>query len=81
MDDFINKIKKDPQVRIKINKMLERYISLPYTYQSKMGYDILIQNVILKKLINLMGATITDLDMELKMKVSKIKYLESKKLI
>ena len=42
----------------------------PYNYQSKIGYVTLIQNVILKELINIMGATITDLDIELKMKIS-----------
>ena len=78
MDDFINAIKKDPQVRIKINDILERYNRLPYNYQSKIGYDNLIQNVILKELIKIIGTTITDLDIELKMKISRIKYLESK---
>ena len=43
-----------------------------------MGYDTLIQNVILKELINIMGATITVLDIELKMKISKIKYSEDR---
>ena len=57
--------------------MLDRYNRLPYKYQSKIGYDALIQNVILKELINIMGTTITDLDIELKMKSSRMKYLES----
>ena len=48
-DDFINVIKKDPKVQIKINDMLDGYNRLPYTYQSRIGYDTLIQNVILKK--------------------------------
>ena len=78
MDDFINVIKKDPKVRIKINDMLDRYNRLPNKYQSKMGYDTLIQNVILKELINLMGVTIVDIDIELKMKINRKKYLESK---
>ena len=47
--------------------MLERYKRLPYNYQSKKGYDSLIQNVILKELINKMDTTITDSDMKLKM--------------
>ena len=38
----------------------------------------MIQNVILKELINIMGATITDLDIELEMKFSRIKYLEDR---
>ena len=60
MEAFINVIKKDPKVRIKINNMLDRYIKLPYNYQSKIGYDTLIQKVILKELINILGTTITD---------------------
>ena len=58
--------------------MLYRYNRLPYNYQSKIGYDSLIQNVILKELINIMGTAMTDLDIELKMKISRIKYLESR---
>ena len=58
--------------------MLHRYNRLPYNYQSKIGYDTLIQNVILKELINIMGGTITDLDIEMKMKLSRIKHLESR---
>ena len=81
MDEFVNAIRKDPKVRNKINDMLDRYNRLPYKYQSKIGYDTLIQNVILKELIIIMGMTLTDLDIELKMKISRIKYSESKKLI
>ena len=81
MEDFINVIRKDPRVRVKINDTLDRYNRLPYNYQSKIGNDTLIQNVILKELINIMGGTITDLDTELKMKISRIEYLENKNLI
>ena len=81
MEVFINVIRKDPKVRIKLNDMLDRYIKLPYNYQSKIGYDTLIQNVILKELIILMGTTLPDLDIELKMKSSRLKYLENEKLI
>ena len=78
MEAFLNVIKKDPQIRIKINDMLDRYNREPNNYQSKIGSDTLIQNCILKELINIMGSTITDLDIELKMKCSRIKYLESR---
>ena len=37
----------------------------PYNYQSNLGYDTLIQNVIPKKIKKLMGTTIVDLDIEL----------------
>ena len=43
-----------------------------------MFYDCLIQNVFLKELINIMVTIIIDLNIELKMKISRIKYLESK---
>ena len=75
--NFVNLFRKDPKVRIKINDLLERYMRLPYNYQSKIGCNCLIQNVILKELINKMDVTITDMDIELKMKISRIEYLES----
>ena len=78
MDAFVNVVRKDPKVRVKINDMLDRYMILPLDYQSKIGSDCLIQNIIPKELIKLMGTTITDLDIELKMKISRIKYLENK---
>ena len=77
MDDFVNVIKKDPKVRNKINVILDRYMSLPYDFRSKIRYNSLIQNVILKELINIMAMTINDLDIELKSKISRIRYLES----
>ena len=58
--------------------MLDRYNRLLYNYQSKIGYDTLIQNVILEELINVMATTKADLDIELKMKNSRIEYIESK---
>ena len=78
MDDFINVIKKDKQVRVKINDTLDRYNRLPYIYQSKTGYDTLIQNVFSKESTKIMGTTIADIDIELKMKISRIKYLEDR---
>ena len=78
MNDFINVIKKDPQVRKKINDMLDRHNRLPYKYHSKIGFDSLIQNVILKELINKVGTTMTNIHIELKIKISRLKYLESR---
>ena len=81
MDAFLNVIRKDPKVRVKINDMLDRCMRLTLKYQSKIGYDALVQNVILKELINIMAMTINVLDIELKMTISRMKYLENKKLI
>ena len=57
--------------------MLDRYNKLSYDHKIEIAYDYLIHNIILKEIINIMSIMITDLDMELKMKVSRIKYLES----
>ena len=77
MEAFINVIKKDPFVCMKINNMLDRYNRLTYDHKIEIVYDKLIQNIILKELINIMSILISDLDMELKMKISRIKFLES----
>ena len=68
MEGFINAIKKDPNICNNINIMLDRYMSLPYDFRSKIGYKSLIQNVVLKELINIMSIIVFDLDIELKMK-------------
>ena len=78
MEAFTNVIRNDPKVRVRINDMLDRYVRLSYNYRSKIVYDCLIQNVILEELINIMGTTVTDLDIELKMEISRKLYLEKK---
>ena len=57
--------------------MSDRYKRLTYDHKIEIVYDNLIPNIILKELINIMSIMISDLDMELKMKISRIKYLES----
>ena len=77
MEAFINVIKKDPFACMKINNMLDRYNRLTYDHKIEIVNDNLIQSIILKELINIMSIMISDLDTELKMKISIIKYLES----
>ena len=72
MEASIKVIKKDPRVQNNIDIMLDRYLSLPYDFQLRIGYNSLIQNVILKELINLMTMTINDLDIELTILSNKI---------
>ena len=81
MEAFVNVIRKDPYICMKINNMLDRYNRLTYDHKIEIVYDNLIQNIILKELINIMSIMISDLDMELKKKISRIKYLENKKLL
>ena len=78
MDDFLNVIRRDPKVQLKLNDFSDKYNTLQINYQSKRRYDNLIQNVILEKLIKLMSVILVDIDIELKMKISRIKYLQSK---
>ena len=80
MEYFVKVIKKDSQVRIKINILLDRYNRLSYSSQAKIRYDSLIQEVILKDLINILSTILTDIDKELKMKISRNKYLGSKNI-
>ena len=68
MDNFIKAIKKDKKICNNINIMLDRYMSLPYEFQSRIGYNSLIQKVILKELVNMLCLIIVDLDIELKLK-------------
>ena len=48
MNAFVNVIKKDPFVCMKINNMLDRYNRLTYDRLIEIVYDNLIQNIILK---------------------------------
>ena len=57
--------------------MLDRYNRLTYYHKNEIAYDNLIQNIVLKELINIMSVMIRDLYMELKMKISRIEYLEN----
>ena len=53
--------------------MLDRYNRLAYDRKIEKVYNNLIQNIILKELLNIMSIMISDLDMELKMKISRIR--------
>ena len=76
----MNVTKRDPEKQINIRAILDKNIKLPYTYQSKVQYDSLIQNIILKEITNLLGSTILNSDRKLKMKISRMKYLECRLL-
>ena len=60
--------------------MLSRYNRLTYDRKIERIYDNLIQNIILKELINIMSIMLSYLDIEIKMKISRIKYLENKNI-
>ena len=66
METFINLIRKDHFVCMKMNSMLDRYNRLTYDHKIEIEYDNLIQNIILKQIIIIMSIMISDLDMELR---------------
>ena len=72
MDDFINVIKKEPKVQLKTKDMLDKDNRLSLIYQSKIENDTLIQRIILKEMLNILGTTIADLAVELKMEISRV---------
>ena len=80
MGGKIYKCNRKKSTRTSENKSLDKYNRLPYNYESKIEYVTLIQNVILKELINLMVATIPNIDIELKVKINRLKNLESRLL-
>ena len=77
MEAFINVIKKHKFICRKIKNMIDRYNRLTYYHKIEIAYDNLIQNIILKELIIIMSILISDLNMELKLKISRIIYLEN----
>ena len=77
MEAFINVIKKDYFLCMKINNMIDRNNRLTYDHKIEIAYDNLIQNIILEELIKIMSVIIRELDMELKLKISRMRYLKS----
>ena len=65
---------------MKIKVDLDKNNNLLVNYQSKIRYDTLIQNVVLKERINLLSIIIVDIDTEKKLKISRIKYSERRSL-
>ena len=66
MDAFIKVNKKDPQVLINLRSKLDKCVKLSLNYQSKLGYDTLIQKVILEEIINLINFMRVNKDRQLK---------------
>ena len=78
MNDFTIKIKRDPQVQIKIKDLLDKFNRLPHNYQFKRRYDTLIHNVIREEILNLLGAKLVDIVIELKTEISRILFWEKR---
>ena len=80
METFITVVERDPQIQVEIKDILDKYNKFSLIYHSKVGYENLIQKVILEELKHLMSIKILDIDIEIKVKISRLKYLESRLL-
>ena len=75
---ILNVITKDPQVQIRKKDMLDKYFKLSLHHQSKIEFDTVIQKVIFKEIINIMGITLVVEVIETRLKLSRIKHLENR---
>ena len=78
MTDFIEVIQKDTKIQNDISNIVDKYSNQSYATKSILGKNALIQSSIYKEAINIMGDTITDMDVEIEQKDNKISFPENK---
>ena len=61
-----------------ISQTVENYNKESYAKRTKIGQNALIQSIVFKQAINIMGETLSDMDMEIEQKDNKIHFLEDK---
>ena len=78
MAEFIEIIKKDSKVQNEISQTIDKYNKESFSTRSQIGQNALIQSKVFKQAINIMGETISDMDIEIEQKDNKIHFLEDK---
>ena len=78
MADFIEIIKKDSKIQNEISQTIDKYNKESFSTRSQIGQNALIQSKVFKQAINIMGETISDMDIEIEQKDKKIQFLEDK---
>ena len=78
MTEFIEIIKKDVNIQNEISHTIDKYNKESFSTRSQTGQNALIQSKVFKQAINIMGETISDMDMEIEQKDNKIQFLEDK---
>ena len=78
MAEFIEIIKKDSKVQNEISQTIDKYNKESFSTRSQTGQNPLIQSKVFKQAINIMGETISDMDIEIEQKDNKIQFLEDK---
>ena len=78
MGEFIESVKKDVNIQNEISKTIDKYTKESFSTRSQIGQNASIQSKIFKQAINIMGETISDMDVEIEQKDNKIQFLEDK---
>ena len=78
MGEFKEIIKKDANIQNETSQTIDKYNKEPFSTRSQIGQKCLIQSKVFKQAINIMGETISDMDMEIEQKDNKIQFLEDK---
>ena len=78
MADFIEIIQKDTKIQNDILNIVDKYNNQSYATKSELGRNAIIQSNVYKEAINIMGDTISDMDVEIEQKDNKISFLENK---
>ena len=78
MTEFKEIIQKDANIQNEISQTIDKYNKESFSTRSQIGQNALIQSKVIKQAINIMGETISDMDMEIEQKDNKIQFLEDK---
>ena len=78
MTEFIEVIKKDAKIQNENSQTIDKYNKESFSTRSQIGQNALIQSKVFEQAINIMGETISDMDMEIEQKDNKIQFLEDK---
>ena len=78
MTEFIEINKKVVNIQNEISQTIDKYNKESFSTRSQIGQKALIQSKVFKQAINIMGETISVMDVELEQKDNKIHFLEDK---
>ena len=78
MGEFKENNKKDVNTQNEIAQTIDKYNKESFSTRSQIGQKALIQSKVFKQPINIMGETVSDMDVEKEQKDNKIQFLEDK---
>ena len=78
MSEFIEIIKKDVNIQKEISQTIDKYNKESFSTRSQIGQNAIIQKKVFKQALNIIGETISDMDIELEQKDNKIQFSQGK---